>query len=377
VLAEVLSEAGYTTRGFSANANISDAFHFTRGFDEFDHSWRGQRRDEKVLDWGSFISETRDRGAMRYLDAIKECIASDVDTLKSLSLGIKMKARDLGIEAVAGKDDGASKALDLVEQTDFSGDEFLFVNLMEAHAPYNAPKSYQTVSLDEHPSFDDTIFDGPNEEKETIEQAYDDCVRYLSDVYQEIFATLSDEFDYVVTVSDHGEMFGKDGIWDHNYGIYPELTHVPLSIYSGTDTTEVCEETVSLVDLYQTILDMAGCDSPVDTGRSLMGEISSQQYLVERHGLRTSRVEDLENAGHDQEFIDELDEAFYGVVFEDGSYGWESRGGVQKTGSVDSTDISNRIDELRAELEDPDEPVEVDGEIPDDVNNRLEELGYL
>lgn len=71
VLAESLSRAGYTTRGFSANANISDAFNFTRGFDEFHHSWRGERRHEGVVDWGEFVSRTADMGPEKYVGAPK------------------------------------------------------------------------------------------------------------------------------------------------------------------------------------------------------------------------------------------------------------------------------------------------------------------
>lgn len=50
VLAEALSDKDYQTRAFSANANISSAFNFDRGFDAFRHSWRGKMYDEALLD---------------------------------------------------------------------------------------------------------------------------------------------------------------------------------------------------------------------------------------------------------------------------------------------------------------------------------------
>lgn len=289
VLAERLSEAGYTTRGFSANANISDSFDFTRGFDEFHHSWRGKRRDDDVLDWGAFISRTRDQGPMRFVSAVKECFTADVDTWKSLKLGAQMKGRDLGMSSIAGRDDGAAKVLDIVRDTDFGGEEFFFMNLMEAHGPYNAPEEYRTVDIDAQASFEDTMSDGPDESAADLRQAYDDCVRYLSDMYRDIFDELTEHFDYVVTVSDHGEMFGRDGIWAHNYGIYPELTHVPLSIYHGDETRETVETTVSLLDVYRTILSLAGCDDTDRRGRNLLDDPGDERYLVERHGLRSSR----------------------------------------------------------------------------------------
>jgi len=377
VLAEALSEAGYTTRGFSANANISDSFDFTRGFDEFHHSWRGKRRDENALDWGAFISQTRDRGATRYLSAIKECFTSDVNTWKSLKLGIQMKGRDLGISSIAGKDDGAATALELIQDTDFSSDEFFFINLMEAHGPYKAPKEYQTVDIDAQASFEDTMFDGPDESAENLRQAYDDCVRYLSDIYQDIFAELTDHFDYVVTVSDHGEMFGRDGIWDHNYGIYPELTHVPLHIYDGTESSERVDATVGLLDIYRTILDLADVEGADTRGRNLVEDTDPGKYLVERHGLRSSRVKALRNNDYSTELIEKWDIPFYGVVTADGSYAWQSRTGLQSDDKVNLDVASDDIECLRDELDEADVTLSGNREVPEDVRDRLNELGYV
>lgn len=372
VLAERLSNGGYTTRGFSANANISDPFAFTRGFDEFHHSWRGERRDEGVFDWGEFISRTSDMGAKRYLMALAESIRAD-RPVKSLEIGLKMKARDLGIESIAGRDDGATKAKELVESTDFGENEFLFLNLMEAHGPYNAPKSYRTVDLENNPSFEDTVFDGPDEDQETIRAAYDDCVRYLSDVYEDIFATLSREFEYVITVSDHGEQFGNDGLWDHNFGIYPELTHVPLTVFEGSDGREHRQETVSIKDLYPTVLDLANCLD--GDGLNILAEFESDGRYVERFGLRTSRLEKLQNKGYDDEFIADWDRHFFGFATASGVYTWESHKGIQYSGSLDRNEAEDILQQYRESLD----PVEGHSlsDIPDDVEQQLVELGYM
>jgi arylsulfatase A-like enzyme len=376
VLAEALSKTGYTTRGFSANANISEVFDFTRGFDEFRHSWRGQRRDDEVLDWGRFISKTRDKGAIRYVSAIKECLQPDINTRKSLKIGVQMKARDLGISSIAGKDDGAASALDLVQRTDFSGDEFFFMNLMEAHGPYDPPDEYRTVDIDAQASFEDTMFDGPNVPADELKQAYDDCVRYLSDIYQEIFAELTEHFDYIITVSDHGEMFGRDGLWDHNYGIYPELTHVPIHIYDGRDTIEHVDRTVSLLDIYPTILELADIEGADSRGRNLLTDHSSEQYLVERHGLRSSRVEGLRDNGYSTEFIERWDQPFYGVVSADGRYVWQARDRLKSDDKTDFDAARTEIEGLIADLNEVDVTVTDDRDVPDDVRDRLNELGY-
>jgi len=376
VLAEQLSETGYTTRGFSANANISDAFDFTRGFDEFHHSWRGQRRDKDVVDWGNFITRTEGDGPIRYLKALYRCFQPETASLKSVRLGLQMKARDLGIEAIAGADDGASKVLDLIKQMEFGDKEFFFANLMEAHTPYSPPEAYRTVDVDENPSFGDTIGEGPDEEPEAIRQAYDDCVRYLSDIYQDIFVELSQNFDYVITMADHGEMFGQDGIWEHNRSVYPELARVPLCIWRGDDEFVTRDQPVSIVDVTKTVLTLAGEGDSPQRGGHLLEDFEPRGHLVERHGLRASRIDNLRQEGYSEADIEHYDEDKYGYVFPDGAYGWETDDGIKTTDEVSTETVEREIagtletiDHANVELEDP---TDIEG----DVQDRLEYLGY-
>ncbi|WP_135363166.1 sulfatase-like hydrolase/transferase [Halosimplex halophilum] len=377
VLAEHLSRAGYTTRGFSANANIADAFQFTRGFDEFHHSWRGRRRDPDIVDWAEFISETRGEGPTRFLRAVRRCFADDVDTVESLKFGVRMKARDLGIASIAGEDDGASEVLDLVESTDFGDDEFLFVNLMEAHGPYNAPEEYRTVDVSANPSFEETVGDGPEADPADVRQAYEDCVRYLSDVYRDIFAELREEFDVVVTLSDHGEMFGEDDVWGHNHGLYPELTHVPLTVWDGGDAVETREETVGLLDVYRTVLSAAGVADDEARGRDLRADRGSRSYLTERHGLRSERISHLRNQGYDEATVERYDAPLNGAVVEDGSYGCETLDGFRTWGDTDEATVRAAIDEVVDTLAVRDVALGEGQDLPSDVEERLSELGYV
>jgi arylsulfatase A-like enzyme len=376
VLAEALSAAGYETRGFSANANISDAFNFTRGFDEFHHSWRGKRKDENVLDWGAFISRTRSKGASRYLYALKQCLASDVDTWKSLKLGIQMKARDIGINSIGGTDDGAKKALRTVRNMDFTENEFLFMNLMEAHAPYNAPNEYGSLDIKAQASFEDTMHDGPDASAVDLESAYDNCVQYLSDIYQDIYEELIDDFDYIITLSDHGEMFGRDGLWDHNHGVYPELVEIPLCISDGTEREEQIDTNVSLVDIYRTVLDITDCEGADSRGRNIIQDLSDAEYLVERHGLRSSRIDALQNKDYSSDTIAEWDESYYGIVHQEGDYAWQSKVGMQTDDGVDLDAASELIDKFKSGLSDPKTKSVADSSVPSDVQDRLRELGY-
>lgn len=378
VLAERLSEAGYTTRGFSANANIADVFQFTRGFDEFQHSWRGTRRNPDVLDWAAFISETDGEGSARFFRAVKRCFTEEVDTFKSLKLGLQMKARDLGIEHIAGADDGAREALKLIRETNFGDREFFFMNLMEAHGPYNPPQDYRTTDCDVNPDFDNTVGDPP-EDTEGVRQAYEDCVRYLSDIYEEIHGELAKDFDYIITIADHGEMFGEYSVWGHNYAIAPELVHVPLSIYRSEDERTVKHETVSLLSVYRTVLDCAGLQAtdPDARGSNLLDGTESERYLVERHGLRTERLNKLQNKGYDPEVIEQYDVKLRGGVMS-GYYGWESRDGFHTSGDSGTTGEARAcIDQLSSTLDSAEVSLSDDKDLPEDVTDRLEDLGYM
>ncbi|QGA84165.1 Arylsulfatase A [Halomicrobium sp. LC1Hm] len=374
-LAELLSEAGYTTRGFSANANISSAFNFDRGFSEFGHSWRGTKYKDHIFDWGNFVSKTQDQGPSRYFEAVYRCLTEDVDTLASLGYGARMKARDLGIEWISGTDDGAGLALERVRNTDFGDDEFLFMNLMEAHGPYTPPEEYQTTGYTESPSIGDTIGEGPVETEATIRQAYNDSVRYLSDIYSDIFTELRRDFDYIFTLGDHGELFGKDGAWAHNHGIYPELVNVPLSVYTGEDGVSRRDDLASLLDVHQTVLDAAGIDAP-SRGVNLFEPLPERDLVVERYGLRTNRIEQMSASDYDQETIDRYDTHLFGVVVPERYYGYETLDGFKERElSPAGVDLCDRLDAARDAL--PTASVSFDeGSVPADVQDRLEELGY-
>jgi arylsulfatase A-like enzyme len=378
VLAEHLSDEGYTTRGFSANANISKPFSFDRGFDEFAHSWRGEKSAADVFDWGDFISKHHDEGPTRFLRALYRCVVDDVNTVKSLEHGVKLKARDMGIERIAGEDAGSKQLLSSLRETEFGDREFFFANLMEAHGPYDPPADYRTTDYTSSPDVEDTIgeldYDG---DPATIRQAYDDSVAYLSDVYRDIFAELRESFDYVVTLGDHGEMFGRDGVWAHNHGIYPELVHVPLHVYRGQEEDIRSDAMVNLFDVHRTVLDLAGRSDAPSRGENLLESPASRSFLVERFGLRSERIEQLHETGHSTETTDRYDTPLRGIAIPPDYYGWETLEEFPEEGTTPEDDPRERLDALADELDVPDVSERSESDVPADVLDRLEELGYV
>jgi arylsulfatase A-like enzyme len=376
VLAEKLQSKGYTTRGFSANPNITDTYKFTRGFEEFYYTWKGKIGSRSILDWNNFIVKNSDRGIIRFPLAVAEAINSDADTFESLKLGAKMKASDFGVEVGGEEDDGAQQALSLLQSTSFGDNEFLFMNLMEAHGPYDPPESYKTVGDTPSQSIADTVRGNTDTPRDKIWQSYDDSVNYLSDIYQQIFEELRTEFDYIITLSDHGEMFGRDGIWHHHYGIYPELVHVPLSIYSGNDEVTNSDKPVSLIDIYPTVLSMAN-DADDESNRDLRSSLIPRDYLVERCGLRVHDKQRLYKHNCSDEQIRQFDQTLFGVVRQDGIYGWEGRDRFMSTKQTDIDSLKELLHQLRDELDITDIETSTDPEVPEDIKNRMEDLGYM
>ena len=388
VLAERFRAGGYTTRAFSANVNVSRPFDFHRGFDQFDGSWRLRALAADSFDWDQFIVETEDVGPQRYLFALKEVLTGDCATVPSLKRGALLKLRDLGWGR-ATRDDGASEALSFVRNTDFGDDEFLFANLMEAHTPYDPPEEYQTVDPPELNGLRATLGE-PSADPDRIRQAYDDSVRYLSDIYRDIFVELRDEFDYVVTLADHGEALGERGDWEHLCGLAPEITRVPLCI-SGDGLDGQRREAVSLLDVHRTVLERANLDGdsrgrdllddgfddardesggerPPDTPDSSGERPPDTDLLVEYHGLTDRHRTALARDGFDPA---PLDRALHALARRE-YYGWETPDGFREVGELE--DARERLDALLDDLDRTD--TENDVAVSEAVEAQLRDLGY-
>lgn len=369
-LVERLREAGYTTRAFSANPNLSEQFEFDRGFEQFEGSWRLERLGQDVFDWDTFIAKNQDAGVGRYFEALWHCIRDDCETIPSIREGIELKLRDLGIGS-RYYDDGAREALEFVERTTFGDDEFLFMNLMEAHAPYSAPEEYQSVEPTEIMHLQATL-GSPSVDPDEIRQAYDDEIVYLSDVYRDIHSELAENFDIIVTLSDHGEILGEHDAWGHNYGLYPEVTRIPLCIY-GDDIPDAPSAPVNLQDVYRTILDAADSDEPTDHGRSLLEtDIPETDLLTEYHGLGDRHYHTLQSQGFER--VDALDQELDGLISGD-YYGYETFfDGFVEHGTAPFENPKDRLRELVDSLEKIDS--DSDGEMDEATIQQLKDLGY-
>lgn len=368
-LAEQLREKGYNTRAYSANTNVSGHFDFDRGFSDFRVPERFEHlSDDGLFDWRAFNRGTTSTGIRKYLKAVVECIQSDSATVPSLIAGFRA-VRDKGGSGV--EYGGTKEAIEEVKSMPHTDDEFLFLNLMEAHEPYEVPPEYTNV--------DDVVLTQAvgdityeTVDGESVRTAYDDCARYLSDIYAELFERLQERFDYVITLSDHGEMLGEYEAWGHEHGVYPQLTNVPLVI-SGPDLTGEVERPVSLLDVHETVLNLAEVDHSDSDGTSLLSEIPKRSYLTEYLGLTSwseRKLEEVQATGR----LDQYDRHLRGFVSESGEYGFETIGGVESGDSLSESAILGGVERLLSELDVRE--VEVNNEVPEAVEDRLRDLGY-
>jgi len=364
VLAEAASEKRYETIGLSSNPFVSQRYGWERGFDSFVGPSTLQSASEKGLDWDVFLRETDATGWKKYAEALQHCLSSDAPAA-SIRQGIRM-AR--GYDRADRSCEAVTK---WVNEATFSEDTFLFINLIEAHTPYHPPNEYRVV---DEPVFVDVrhILEEPSDPKQ-IRRAYRSNVRYLADVYRDLFEALS-EFDYVITVSDHGEMLGEHGMWNHVHGLYPELTRVPLVI-SGEGIDRTRETSVNLHDVHRTVADLAGLD--VDSrGRNLLGDdLDSTRMFTEYRGLPLFSRNVLGELDVSQDVIDSYERDLYGVVGPSGYYGHRELSGFTEIGEADGFDPEAAIDEFAEELGSLDRS-ESDQEVSEEVMTQLKKLGY-
>ncbi|MFB6202801.1 MAG: sulfatase-like hydrolase/transferase [Halorhabdus sp.] len=324
---------------YTANPNISPHFGATKDFDEVVGDVRVDALREDIFNWSRFIANNLNSGPSRYLRAVYECISQDVDTWESLKYGLKIKLQDMDSNRRIGQ-----VFLEDIQSRELSDKDFLFMNMMEAHAPYDPPEEYGAPDCNME-GLKYTF--GDPEYPEECREAYDSSVRYLSDVYREVYSQLSESFDTVVTISDHGELLGEHGGWEHLYGISPELTHIPC-VVSG-DEIPLPDRPIDLRDIHDAIV----------------GETSGRDALpVEYHGINERNKIGAQNKG--VSIPDEMDVPRVGVANSDGYRYEHVDGTIKGDESVDE----RLLEEYAFTVS------EGDTSVSESVKSQLEDLGY-
>jgi arylsulfatase A-like enzyme len=254
-LAEALRASGYRTLGFTANPFLIEAFGFGQGFDQF-----------RFYPGPDF----------------------------------------------AGADRLVADALEAVRRVDPQRPRFVWVHFMEPHSPYAPPHwtagSFKLTGAPEPIAagvqIPGWLLAGAPRDRRPYVAAYDEEIAAgdaaFDTLIRQFGALRSGRETVVVLTADHGEQFLDHDGWEHGTNLHDELVRVPLAIKAPGAAPAIVQAQVQLIDLFPTLLGLAGVDAPPTAGRNLMGvlqgkseespaafsEIVGFQYAVRDEGFK-------------------------------------------------------------------------------------------
>lgn len=250
-LAELVSDAGWQTAGFSFNHNVSTVSHFDQGFDRFD-------------DFAGRSTAYPDIGEMM---------------------------------------DVVGHWLDDEQRERF----FLYMQPMNVHGPYLVPEQHREDLLGREAQdgfqyygyvMRQIMKKGREDMRESVSpgmltslsENYDVAVRHTMDRIGGLLDDLRRRGLYddslIILTADHGEELFDHGGFSHGYSLHREVLHVPLLVkLPGQGHASRVDVPVSLADIYPTVAEVLGVPMPYPVdGRSLVA-------LAESAGARDAAAE--------------------------------------------------------------------------------------
>ncbi len=217
LLAEVFQKAGFRTAAFVSSVVVAAPSGLDRGFDIYSDDFSASPEDP------DFLQSAQKRGD----ETVEEAIA--------------------WLQTQAKKDTGSDRI-------------FLWLHLYDPHEPYEAPQPYAA--------------DYPDRPYAAEVAWSDELLRRLESALDQL--GLDNDCLWAVT-SDHGEGLGDHGEQLHGFFAYQSTLRVPL-LFRGPGVTAGGRlgKVAGLVDLYPTLLDLAGLAPPENnpiSGRSLASAI--------------------------------------------------------------------------------------------------------
>ncbi len=220
---------------------------------------------------------------------------------------------DRGFERYEDIPQGLSRSAPIIEDwLQFSAQRpfFLFIHTYDIHSPYDPGPPFDTLYFPE--------YDGPvvpektrdylreligaegrdhrdpeilwdDADRQKLEALYDGGINYTDEYMRQLFDLLGRtdawnwDADILVLISDHGEEFWDHGSVAHGQTLYQELIRVPLIVRlpGGQAAGSRIVETVQLMDLGPTLLDLAGVEKPATFwGNSLLSLMNGQSESV-------------------------------------------------------------------------------------------------
>lgn len=175
-------------------------------------------------------------------------------------------------------------------------DQLVQLHYMSAHLPYLEPLEHRNrfagagpIGLQGEfhlPAVRSAVRKGLDEEgKQYIRDRYDNCIYWIDEQLERLYAQLEPE-DVLVFFSDHGEEFWDHGGYEHGHTLYDELLRVPLIIKGPGMPAGRVDAPTSLLDVAPTVLDLLDIDAPTQ-GVSLVAAASGDAKAIQALEQRT------------------------------------------------------------------------------------------
>lgn len=211
---------------------------------------------------------------------------------------IAWSSGSIDVEASAGNSALLTdRAIRMMEQARASDQPF-FMHMCydDPHPPYFVPRPYDTMfdpnsltlpqigEIDDLPEWHKKVrqevgTDAASEgDYRKVLAVYYGMIRYIDDEMARLHNAMESlgmlENTWVILGSDHGDYTGEKGLFNKSESLYKCLLHVPLIIVPPKTADEPGPRRVkgltSSVDLFPTILDIAGVMPPENQGRNLL-----------------------------------------------------------------------------------------------------------
>lgn len=376
-----------TKIGVSANSFLSPQFGFDAFFDEFESLHGNEELLTGGIDTAAFMNKTEASGLKKYVEYVKTARAESA-LFESIVNAAYMKSNNAVLHQPLPRigDYGARTVLKrgrkLVADTDSF---FLFMNLVDAHAPHEVLRVYDTQVPSNWTSRVHSVWEinnaGPKNFPEYLskfEELYGHAVAYLDrqvEYFIDDILAQSDSETTIIVTSDHGEELGRENERTIGHKIpSPAITHVPLEVINPPASWEggYVKELVSLLDISQ----LVDCI------------LAGRQPRLERDRVPVERLGDVKPPEERMEF---WNRAIRFVYEGDRAYEWDTMGAKNRyavgpsEGRLVAEDISlpDRCTEefdvdlevVKARISETNQ--DLAAEVDEQTKNRLEDLGYM
>lgn len=242
-IAEALADRGYRTGAFNGNfETVTKRWGFDRGFHHFEDYYQTLPQLAVSSFYGRFLEYYVFHKVLGMEFSIDRRWAPSVN----------------------------QSALDWIDQ-DTEKPFFTFINYYDVHAPYISPERARFSEFENPGGLVNTdwttagIYNPKTPEQVQGEiDAYDGGIYYNDQQIQILLDELEErdilEDTIVIITSDHGELFGEHGLWEHHNSLYRPVIHVPLIVWQPESIPQNAriETPVSNAALPATILDLLG-----------------------------------------------------------------------------------------------------------------------